>query len=143
VLAGEHVGGVDAPVVGERAARRLGHRPAATATLARARVFDELALPITTMASASTAIACNAACRLVVAKQRSPRAAVQRSGNCSRARSMIPSQSCIERVVCASSATFEGSSTVEITCSRSPSSSTSRMAPGATASVPDASSWPR
>ena len=75
-------------------------------------MFDELALPITTMASASAAIACSAACRLVVAKHRSLRAAVHSSGKAARARSMMPSQSCIESVVCARSATFDGSSTV-------------------------------
>ena len=105
-------------------------------------MFDEFALPITTMASARVASSRKAVWRFVVAKQRSLRAAVHSSGNCSRARVMTPSQSSIESVVCASSATFDGSGTVGTTRPRSASFSTRRMLSGATASVPSASSWP-
>ena len=65
--------------------RRTREQPAAAATFASATVFDELADPITTTASASAQIARNAAWRLVVAKQRSLRFGIQMSGKRSSA----------------------------------------------------------
>ena len=68
-------------------------------------MLEELAEPITTIASASDAIAFRAACRLVVAKHRSLRLGIQRSGNRLRADSIKPRHSSWLRVVWASRAT--------------------------------------
>ena len=55
-------------------------QPASTASFSRARVLEELAEPMTTMAADCGAMAISADWRLVVAKQRSERPGVQRSG---------------------------------------------------------------
>ena len=55
-------------------------QPAVDAVRSRARVFDELAEPITTTASHLEAMALRAACRLVVAKHRSEVPGTHRSG---------------------------------------------------------------
>ena len=117
----------------------VGH-PTFLATFSRASVFDELALPMTSTASARLAMAVSAAWRLVVAKQRSSRVAVHSSGYFARARSTTPFQSSRARVVWARTATLVGSSMEA--ASTSCSCSTSRIAAGASASVPIASSWP-
>ncbi|CAB5022691.1 unannotated protein [freshwater metagenome] len=122
--------------------RRTMREPAPSATFARASVFEEFALPITITASERSAISVSASWRLVVAKQRSLRDAVQRSGNLSSASSMTSVQSPIARVVCASSATREGSAIVAAIDSISSGCSTRRMASGASARVPTASSCP-
>ena len=59
--------------------KTLAH-PASRARRSRARVFDELADPMTMMASHRGAIDINADCRFVVAKQRSLRPGVQTWG---------------------------------------------------------------
>ncbi len=56
-------------------------------------MLEELADPITTTASASAAIALSAACRLVVAKHRSLRFGIHRSGKRRRAASIRPCHS--------------------------------------------------
>ena len=72
-------------------------------------MFEEFALPITTIASVRRASSRSAVWRFVVAKHRSSRVAVQSSGNRSTRLVMMPFQSSSESVVCASSATFDGS----------------------------------
>ena len=71
-LGGELVGGVDP-------GDAVGSRPRA-ASFSSARVFDELAEPITTIASQRAAIAISADWRLVVAKHRSLRPGVHDVG---------------------------------------------------------------
>ena len=113
--------------------------PASVASLARATVLDELAEPITTTASQRGAISARAPCRLVVAKQRSERPGVQRSGQRSWVASRTPFQSVWLSVVWASIATGSSKSG---RASTSATDSTRWMASGATAMVPTASSWP-
>ena len=114
-------------------------QPASTARRSRARVFEEFADPITTIASQRGAIDMSADCRFVVAKQRSERPGVQTSGNRSRTRTATPSQSRWLSVVWASSATGSANSG---RASTSSIDSTRLIASGATAIVPTASSWP-
>ena len=85
--------------------RRTRGQPPARATFSRATVLEELAEPITTTASDSAAIALSAAWRLVVAKQRSLRLGIQRSGKRWRAASMRPRHSSWLSVVWANRAT--------------------------------------
>ena len=70
-VVGEFVGRVDPEDPGTAQAR---------ATVSRARVLEELTEPMTTTASDRPAMAFRAAWRLVVAKQRSERLGIQRSG---------------------------------------------------------------
>ncbi len=100
-----------------------GH-PEARATFSRARVLEEFTEPMTTTASARPAMAFRAAWRLVVAKHRSDRLGIQRSGNRSRARSMMPDHSSWLRVVWASSAT--GRRPPSVSRSSRPSTSSAR-----------------
>jgi hypothetical protein len=121
-----------------RTTRAPGEPAAARATRASATVLDDEAEPMTTTASHRGAMALTAACRLVVAKQRSLRPGVQTSPKRSRAAPSTSSQSSSARVVWARNATGP---------SRAPSPATSAgrstrwVAPGATARVPIASSW--
>ena len=115
-----------------------GH-PAARATFSRAVVLDEFAEPMTTTASASPAMALRAACLFVVAKHRSLRPGIHRSGKRARAASLMPAHSSWFSVVWASRATGVAGSGRPSTSS---SCCTSRAASGATAMVPTASSWP-
>ena len=80
-------------------------QPPARATFSRATVLEELAEPMTTTASDSAAIAFSAAWRLVVAKHRSLRLGIQRSGKRCRAASIRPRHSSWLSVVWASRAT--------------------------------------
>ncbi len=73
-------------------------------------MLDELAEPITTIASQRGAIAINADCRFVVAKHRSLRPGTHTLGQRSCDASSAPAQSRCDKVVCASSATGSGSS---------------------------------
>ncbi len=73
--------------------RNTRSQPASVANLARAFVLELFEDPMTTKASQRSAIAINADCRLVVAKQRSERPGVKRSGNRSRAASATSAQS--------------------------------------------------
>ena len=60
--------------------RTTRSQPASRASFSRARVFDELAEPMTTMASQRLASSISADCRFVVAKQRSLRPGDHTSG---------------------------------------------------------------
>ena len=71
--------------------------PASRASLSSARVFDELAEPITTMASQRSAMAPRADWRLVVAKHRSLRPGFHSSGKRSAVRSATAAQSRCEQ----------------------------------------------
>jgi fermentation-respiration switch protein FrsA (DUF1100 family) len=73
-VVGQLIGGVDRKTAGSPASGQLLQRP----------VFDELAEPITTIASQRGAISMSADCRLVVAKHRSLRPGVHTSGNARR-----------------------------------------------------------
>ncbi len=99
-------------------------------------MFDELADPITTMASQRGAMALNAAWRLVVAKHRSEVPGTHRSGQRSLAAPSKASHSSTASVVWARKATGpSGSGSAASSSSRS----TRRTASGATAAVPIAS----
>ena len=80
-------------------------QPASRASFSRARVFDELAEPMTTMASQRLASSISADWRLVVAKQRSLRPGDQTSGKRSRTATATSPQSRCDSVVWASRAT--------------------------------------
>ena len=115
-------------------------QPKAAATCSRATVLEEFSEPMTTTASAWPARALRAACRLVVAKHRSLRLGIHRSGNRSRARSTMPAHSSWLRVVWANSATAGLGPPSAPRSSRASTSSTrssSRTESGATAMVPD------
>ena len=114
-------------------------QPASEASRSRARVFDELAEPITTTASQRGAISSRADWRLVVAKHRSDRPGVHSPGKRAAVASATWDQSRWLRVVWASRAT--GCSNGG-RASTSASDSTRWMASGATAMVPTASSCP-
>ena len=60
--------------------RATRSQPASLASFSRARVFDEFAEPMTTIAPQRAASSISADCRLVVAKHRSLRPGVQASG---------------------------------------------------------------
>ena len=105
-------------------------------------MFDEFAEPMTTTASDSDAIALRAACRLVVAKHRSLRFGIHRSGKRRRAASIRPRHSSWLNVVWARSATGASPDPRSSIASRSSSRSSSRTDSGATAMVPTASSCP-
>ena len=86
-----------------------GTRPRA-ASFSRARVFDEFAEPMTTMASHRSASSISADCRFVVAKHRSLRPGDHTSGKRSRTATATPSQSRCDSVVWASRATGSSNS---------------------------------
>ncbi len=87
-------------------------------------------------------MAFSAAWRLVVAKHRSERLGIHRSGKRSRARAMMSDHSSWLRVVWASSATGAPGAISAAAASTSSSDRTRRTESGATAMVPTASSWP-
>ena len=105
-------------------------------------MLEEFTEPITTTASDRAAITFSAAWRLVVAKHRSDRLGIQRSGNRSRARFMMSDHSSWLSVVWASNATGAPGVISAAASSTSASKRTRRTESGATAMVPTASSWP-
>jgi hypothetical protein len=119
--------------------RSTRSQPASLASLASARVFEELAEPITTMASQRGASSSSAVWRLVVAKQRSLRPGTHMAGKRSIAAACTPAQSRWLRVVWASIATGPS---IAGSAATSAGVSTRWIASGATAIVPTASSWP-